>query len=213
MYLTGSSTPRKVFVATGALLGWLTLILQFYLMLNNRVVPVPETTLRFFSYFTILTNTLVAITYTVLWLDPPAGRIRMLTKASFLTAVTVYILIVGIIYNVILRSLWSPKGLQQLVDESLHTVLPLLFFLFWLLFVPKATLEWKQSFIWLAYPIAYILYILLIGALTGFYPYPFADAGQLGYPRALLNGLGIIAFFSLLSLLLIALGKNLHHKR
>lgn len=213
MYLTGTSTPRKLFAATGALLGWITLILQFYLMMNNRIVSLPETTLRFFSYFTILTNTLVAITYTVLWVDPPTGRFKALTRVSALTAVTVYILIVGIIYNVILRALWEPKGLQYLVDEALHTVIPLLFFIFWLVFVPKASLEWRQSLSWLGYPIAYVLYILILGAITRFYPYPFADAGQLGYPRALLNGLGIVAAFFLLSLLLIALGKRLPRKQ
>jgi hypothetical protein len=114
---------------------------------------------------------------------------------------------VGIVYNVILRSLWDPQGLQRCVDEALHTVQPLLFFIFWLLFVPKKELQWKHAFIWLFYPFAYIFYLLVSGPFTGFYPYPFADVNKLGYTAAMLNGVLIIAAFFILSLLLIGVSR------
>jgi len=47
-------------------------------------------------------------------------------EAGVITAITVYITIVGLVYNVILRFLWKPEGLQFIVDELLHTVIPLL---------------------------------------------------------------------------------------
>src|ERR1700753_1652308 len=194
---------RKTYAAAGAVVSWLALGLQFYLILENRVVSVPETILRYFSFFTILTNILVALTYTAIVFD----RMKKLTQPVMLTATTVYIVIVGIIYNTILRFLWEPAGLALVVDESLHTVIPLSFLVFWIGFVPKSGLRWVHAFQWLVYPAAYVLYVIVLGALTAYYPYPFADAGQLGYPRALLNGLGIIAAFYVLGLLFIGLSR------
>jgi hypothetical protein len=209
MPLEDNPTFRRKFAAAGALLGWLALVLQLYLMIQNRVVPIPATLLRFFSYFTILTNLIAVLSYTAVWLNSSKGFPYTLTRPRSLSAVTVYILIVGIIYNIILRSLWHPQGLQLIVDELLHTILPVLFLLFWWLFVPKTGLKWRFAFAWLWYPAVYIIYTVLMGALTGFYPYPFADASQLGYPRALLNGGGMLCAFYALSMVLIAIGKRL----
>ena len=36
-------------------------VTQYFLMIENRIAPVGETTIRFFSFFTILTNSLVAV--------------------------------------------------------------------------------------------------------------------------------------------------------
>ena len=58
-------TPaERAFVVVGALMGWFAVGLQFYLVIVNRVESLPETMIRFFSYFTILTNILVALYFT-----------------------------------------------------------------------------------------------------------------------------------------------------
>ncbi|MEO7961116.1 MAG: hypothetical protein ABIR19_06205, partial [Ginsengibacter sp.] len=49
-----------------SLLGWFALLSQLYLILQNRVAPVFETVIRYFSFFTILTNILVAVCATML---------------------------------------------------------------------------------------------------------------------------------------------------
>jgi hypothetical protein len=196
---------KRTYAAIGALIGWISLFLQLYLLLENRTVSVPESFLRFFSYFTILTNILVALSLTAVCLR--SEREGFFIRPITLSAVTVYILIVGIVYNVILRSLWEPQGLQKWVDEALHTVQPLLYLVFWLLFVQKNELKWKHAFNWLLYPVAYIIYLLVSGPFTGFYPYPFADVNKLGYPAAMLNGVFIIAGFFVLSLLLIGISR------
>jgi hypothetical protein len=37
----------------------------FYLMIENRAAPMPEAIIRFFSFFTILTNSFVAVYFTM----------------------------------------------------------------------------------------------------------------------------------------------------
>jgi len=198
------------YAALLAIIGWSTVILQFYLILRNRTESVEETVVRFFSFFTILTNMLVALCSTVLWLRPGAGGgswLYFLSKPATLTAVAVYITVVGLVYNILLRLLWDPQGLEQLVDESLHTVIPSLFILFWLIFVPKGGLQWRDVPAWLIYPFVYTCWIMIRGAVSGWYPYPFIDLTKISTQEVLVNAGAVLVSFLLFSLLLVGVGK------
>lgn len=200
----------RIYPAVLSLLGWFALIAQYYLMIQNGTLPAGELTIRFFSYFTILTNLLVAICNTVLWLHPAS---RFFSRAGTQTAFTVYILVVGLIYNAVLRWLWQPQGLQWVVDELLHSVIPVLSLVYWGFYTAKRRLEWKQCWPWLLYPLFYFVYILVRGASSGFYPYPFIEVNRIGITQALMNALGIAAIFLLLSLLFISISRYLTSAR
>lgn len=202
-------TSFKVFAAVGALFGWFAVVFQFWLMMQNRTRPVPGTIIQFFSYFTILTNTIVAIYFTLML----RGAKGWVARASTATALAVYIIVVGLVYNLILRQLWEPKGLQKMVDEVLHTVNPLYFLVYWVMFVRKDELKWKHVFQWLAYPFVYCIYVLIRGGLTDLYPYPFIDVTKLGMGTVLLNCVMLFAGFILLSLLFIGIAKTLTARR
>lgn len=200
----------RTYAAIGAFIGWLTVVAQFYLIIINRTATLPETVVRFFSYFTILTNILVALSFTALLLKQGNQWRSFFSRPDVLTAIAVYITIVGLVYNLILRRLWAPEGLQRLVDELLHTVMPLLFFLFWCIYVSRHALKWKQVPYWLLYPFIYFLYVLVRGALSGFYPYPFVNVKEHGYGPVLLNSLYIMSAFVFFSVLFVAIGKIRH---
>src|SRR5258705_6908454 len=93
----------QAFLAIGAIIGWFAVGLQFYLIIVNRVTSVPETIIRFFSFYTILTNILVALYFTVLLLKPDFRWGNFFSRANVITAITLYITVVGITYNLILR--------------------------------------------------------------------------------------------------------------
>lgn len=203
-----SNLPRA-YAALGSLIGWFALIAQFYLIILNRSLSLIATIVQYFSFFTILTNLLVALCFTVLYLKPKSGSLTLFLKPKLQAALTVYIIVVGIVYNIILRQIWEPQGLQMWVDELLHSVIPILFLLYWLLYGDKKELQWKDAFLWLAYPLVYSAYILIRGFFTNLYPYPFIDVNTLGYPQVLINSLLLYLFFLVLSLILVALGKVL----
>ena len=197
----------RIIALLGALIAWFAIIAQLYLMMTNRVVSVPGTIFRFFSFFTIDTNILVALCFSFIFLRGTSGVSRFFTKAATITAITIYVTMVGIVYHVILRSIWHPEGLQKIVDDLLHSVIPLLFVLFWVFLTPIEGLKWKNALSWLLYPIAFILYTIIHGAITKFYPYMFVDVTRHGYNKVLANaGLFFLAIF-FLSLVLIATGK------
>ena len=202
-----SSDTVKMFAAIAALLGWFAIAAQFYLILEMRVSSVPETIIRFFSFFTVLSNIITALCFTGLLLDPKYALHRFFSKPGNQTAVTVYIIIVGAVYNLVLRFIWNPEGLQKIVDEVLHSVIPVLMVIFWLVFTNKNKLQWKDTLQWMLYPISYTIFIAIRGAFSGFYPYPFINVPVIGYPRALLNGAGLVLVFMGLSLFLIAVAR------
>jgi hypothetical protein len=191
----------KLLLAAICLLGWFALTGQFYLIILNRVTSIPEIIIRYFSYFTILTNLLVAICCTTLLTNRNSKIKGFFLRQNTLTAITVYITVVGLVYNSILRFLWNPQGLQQIVDELLHSVIPLLFIVFWWLFVPKGKFQWKSVLAWLLYPLIYLVFVLLRGLPSSFYPYPFIDVDKIGYYKTFINSSGILLAFLAISIL------------
>ena len=179
----------------GSIIGWFAVITQYVLMLNVSLETTAETTIRFFSYFTILSNTLVAVYFTVMWLKKPSLLLLRLQKPGILTAVTLYISIVGLVYQLVLRSIWSPTGMQKLVDELLHSVMPLFVIVFWYLYENHKTTSWKSFPKWLIFPSLYLVYILIRGHFSNYYPYPFMDVTQLGLNQVLLNSGVLVLVF------------------
>jgi hypothetical protein len=203
------------FTSIISLAGWFALVLQFCIMYNNAKISgenLSKAITRYFSYFTILTNIAVALSLTVFLLKPLSRLGNFFSKPSTFTAVAVNITIVGLIYNTLLRNLWKPEGLQLLADELLHLIIPVLYIMFWVFFVPHVKLKWTSFFQWLIYPLVYLIYILIYGNSTHWYPYPFVDVAALGYPGTLANAAMLLILFVLMSLLFITADRMLRKK-
>ena len=207
-----NSALVKTFLWLGAVLGWFALAAQFYIYLNSGVASVGETTIRYFSFFTIDSNGLSALAFTSLLLAPSSRMGRFFGHYSTLTAVTVYMVVVGLVYNVILRSLWDPQGLQWIVDELLHSVLPALLVLHWLMFVAPERLQWKSIPVWMLFPLFYCIFIMWRGAKSGVYPYPFLNPDTLGHEKVYHNIGGMIALFFVVAFLLVGVSKILRKR-
>ncbi|WP_047788498.1 Pr6Pr family membrane protein [Tenacibaculum mesophilum] len=189
----------------GFCITWFAIITQFVLMIINRQTDVQEAIIRFFSFFTILTNTLVALFFT----NKITRKMNTFNKNGALTAITSFILIVGLVYQVVLRATWNPTGLQLVVDELLHTIIPTYMFIYWLLYAKSNNLKLKYILPWLTYPIFYIVYIMIRGNLSGFYPYPFLNVTKIGLQQSIINISVILIVSLILMSLLILIGKKL----
>ena len=198
---------RRLLALLLTLLGWAAVIIQFYLMMENRVASIPETIVRFFSFFTILTNIIVASYFLMEVFKKPQS---LTANNKLLTPVTVYITIVGLVYQILLRHTWSPTGLQMVVDELLHTIVPLLAIVYWFLYYPKTKPQYKQIATWTLYPFIYVIYILIRGNLSGFYPYPFINVTNLGLASVLINAVFLMMVFIAISALFVRIKSNRH---
>lgn len=199
----------RIIQAIGAVVGWFAVITQLYLIITNRNASVGETIVRFFSFYTILTNILVALCLTCSLFASQTTAGKFFSRYSTITAITLYILVVGIVYNLVLRSLWQPEGMQKIVDELLHSFIPLWFVIYWLTVRPRTRLHWRQSFTWLIYPLVYTVFILIRGKLSGFYPYPFIDVKNLGFGQVLLNSFYLFLTFLFIAFILQAIARQL----
>jgi hypothetical protein len=198
----------RIVAMLAAALGWASLAAQLYLSLEAGAASgqaAAETLLRYFSFFTIVTNILVALVLTQAVRAPGRGA---LGRPGTQAATAGYITVVGLIYFVVLRHTWSPTGLQWLVDVIHHYAMPVIYLAFWLAFAPKgAGLGWAAPLRWLAYPAAYLVWILARGAVSGFYPYPFIDVTRLGYGGMALNALAVAGVFVAVGLVIVALAR------
>lgn len=199
-------------VTAAALAGWVGLAIQQYLIFYSRWstgASLLGGLVNFFSFFTVLTNTLVVVvlSYAVVDRDSAAKRFFLAPRVS--SAIAVSIVLVSLAYNLLLRHLWQPEGFQFIADELLHDVMPLLFVVYWWRCVPKGTLQCKHIGLWVLYPLVYFAYVLLRGDLLGQYQYPFFDVGTLGYPQVFVNAGGILVGFVLIALAVVGLDKSI----
>lgn len=181
---------------------------------NGTAAPAGVKLLRFFSYFTVQSNILVLITSIVLMRRPSReGTVWRIVRLDSLLG----IVITGIVYATILAPLVQDPGSRASViaNALLHYICPWLSLVVWLLVGPRPRISWATvaaAFIW---PAAWIAYTLVHGAISGWYPYPFLDVGQLGYPKAVLNIVLILVGAAVVAVILRFLDRlpSLAHSR
>jgi hypothetical protein len=201
---------RSGFVRLAAMLGWAGLSIQMYLIFHSRWTlgaSLLGGLMSFFSYFTVITNTLVATVLTCQLTSRESAARRWFLQPWVSSGIAVSIAVVSLAYNVLLRHLWDPEGWQWLADELMHDVMPLLFLAWWWMYVPKGTLRWAHIPLWLIYPLVYFAYVLLRGHLLAAYPYPFIDVDKLGYPQVLVNAGGLLVGFVTIALVVMGFDR------
>ncbi|BAU13522.1 hypothetical protein LEP3755_40620 [Leptolyngbya sp. NIES-3755] len=213
---TRSTSMQRSYEAIGGILLWLALGLQLYLSIKlslDRGLTLWVGIARYFGYFTILTNFLVALAFTVPLVQPRSRWGRFFSHPTVRSAIALYIIVVGIAYSLLLRHIWNPQGWQLVADRMLHDVSPILYVVFWFLFVPKGTLQWRNLPSWLIYPLGYLIVALIRGAIFRWYPYPFLEADKLGYPQVLLNVVMLFVGFCVVGAVLIGIDRLFRHNR
>ncbi|QNG21360.1 hypothetical protein SAMN05444695_11076 [Rhodococcus triatomae] len=156
---------------------------------------------NFFSYFTIQSNVLAVgvLLAGAVW-DPTSDRWQLVRGA-----VTTYLVITAVVYAVLLSDIdvmlddrWS--------NSILHQVIPLVLVLDWLLVPPRRPIGLVRAPTWLVYPLVYASYSLIRGAWIGWYPYPFLDPWDKGYPRLMLDLVVLGAVMAVLAFGVAAIG-------
>lgn len=177
---------------------------------------------NYFSLFTVCSAilTIAVLTAAIVWtLRHRDARTESFGVALGLAMVTGPVLLLGIVFNVLLRgaptaeALADSAGIHFLdmwATEILHVVLPLLLLLD-LFFAPRRrALPWSTLGAIAAYPILWLGYTMVRGAVTPtpdgsastWYPYPFLDPnGSAGWP-------GVLTYVMVMLVVLIAIGAG-----
>ncbi|MFF1539885.1 Pr6Pr family membrane protein [Microbacterium sp. NPDC058269] len=148
----------------------------------------PTVAANFLSFFTIESNILAAIVLLIaaIW----ALRHHATTDAEpqwlavLLVCVSTYMIVTGIVYNTLLRSVELPQGVTvPWSNEVLHVIIPLFLLLDVLLAPRRRALGWSTIAIAAIFPLVWAVYTLIranliIAPATGqpyWYPYPFLN--------------------------------------
>lgn len=184
-----------------ALLGFSALATEVATLVERDVFsPV-----NFFSYFTVLTNVLVVVTFLASAIALAHGKRYALSTLR--SAVTVYILVVGIGFAVLLSGLDGITFTAVAWDNTvLHYLIPLAVLVDYILDRPLKT-KFTTALLWLAFPLVYLVYTLIRGSIIGWYPYPFLDPTLHGYGPVVIGISGIVALSVALTWLVVYFAK------
>jgi hypothetical protein len=204
--MSAVTTTARTVAALLALITWVGLAVQFHATFALEG-SLGSTMAVLLWYFTITTNLLVAIVFTGIAL----GR-ESFAGPSLLGGTTLYILLVGVIYNLLLHGLQELSGGSAIANILLHMVTPILVPIFWLIFAKKGELTRRDPLLWAIYPLAYLFYALIRGEVTHRYPYPFMNVNELGVGRTSVNALLIAVAFLVASWLFVWLDSVLSRR-
>jgi hypothetical protein len=143
--------------------------------------------LNFMSYFTILSN---AIAGTVLLIGAYLGIRRQAPPAWYepaRAAATLYMAVVGLVFVALLRNV-DLGGLLPWINNVHHYLMPVAVVADWVLAPPTRAPTTRDLLRLLLFPLGYVVYTLVRGALGGWYPYPFLNPAVVG-------GSGVVALY------------------
>lgn len=219
-----STTPTRVspwarpLFGINALVAWAGCGLQFFLsawgvypntntvpsLLGNDTQGALGRIFDYFTYFTILSNILVAVILTMLFLNPLRdGKVFRVLRLDTVLMITV----TGVVYNLVLAADSKNVGWQVVANSLEHQITPILTVLVWLIVGPRGWVNLRTIAWAFALPIGWLVYALIRGAIIGAYPYPFLDVVRYGYGTVFINVLGIIVFALVILLILWGVDK------
>lgn len=166
----------------------------------------PGRVFNVFCYFTVQSNILVGVTSALLFVRPQRASetFRVLRLAGLAAIVVTFV-----IYHTALSHLVDLDGWAKLADQLLHTVVPVLTVIAWVVVGPRRQAEKRSAWLALLPPAAWVAFTLVRGELIDFYPYPFVDVEEYGYPRVALNIAGVGVLFYALTRGAVALDRRL----
>ena len=152
---------------------------------------------EYFSYFTIessMMNVVVLLVGGMLaWRSPHETELFTSVRVAILS----YAVVTGIVYNVLLRNLPGDGGYEppSWCNEVMHVWVPIFILLDWLFAPGRARVSWARLWLVVSFPLAWLAFTLIRGAITGWYPYPFLRPGGAGGFGSVLSYIAGIAAF------------------
>lgn len=188
-----------------AVLGVAAIATQLLDLANKGVLnPV-----NFFSYFTILSNTLAVIVLlagATIWRNRPTPMSDMVRGAAVL-----YMTVTLIVFALLLSGTNVDTAIPW-VNTVVHQLLPVVVIVDWLVDPPTTRLTNRQGLAWLIPPLVWILYTMIRGPIAGWYPYPFLDPANGGYGSVAVTTLVILAGGAVLCVILVIAGNTMRDR-
>lgn len=181
------------------------LILAAVTALTVDLVRADGSVANLFSFFTIDSNVLAALTLVLTGIRASRGMSSQ--PLVFLRGcATLYMAITGVVYVLLLRDVDVQVPFPW-ANAVLHYVAPIVMVVDWVV-LERPTVDLRGALGWLAFPVAWLAYTLVRGEIVDWYPYPFLDVRDHGYGGVAVAALGVAVFSSLVLSLLVAVARS-----
>jgi hypothetical protein len=160
--------------------------------------------INYFSYFTIDSNMIAAA---VLLIGASGwGVVNRSTLDLLRGGSLVYMSVTGIVFTLLLSNTDVDTAIPW-VNTVVHELMPIVIVADWLLDPPARRLTLRQGLLWLSFPLVWIIYTLIRGAISSQYPYPFLDPANGGYASVAVYCVGILVVMTIVCGLAVTLGN------
>ena len=153
-------------------------------------------------YFTVLMVVATGVTFALMVMR------RAHASVGWMSAVTTWIVMVGIVYLALLAADHNPTGINAVINEIQHTAVPIATLAFWVAFAPKAGLTFMQPLVWVICPLGYSIYAMVRGLFDGRFPYFFLNPETTGWFGVFAYMVGLGALFYVAGALLVLVAKR-----
>ena len=161
--------------------------------------------LGLFRYYTLQSNLIVLATFTLLLI----GKFKF--PKHYIIGVAVYITVTFSVFALMLSATYQPTGWNQVSNILSHYITPLLVIGYVIKYRLEFDVKMKDSLLWILYPVAYILFMIIFGSITNDYLYPFFQLHVVGLTAFILTLFVLVFYFLGLSFLfvkIVSFGKK-----
>lgn len=175
----------------------------------NLIVDPEFVSINFLSFFTIESNFFAGI---VLLLGAFLPDTRQTSRMWDVVrgAAMLYMVTTGVVYALLLGGLFNPfSGERPWTSSVLHQVIPIVMVVDFVIHPLTNRISMRHVLVWTMYPLLFLAYSLIRGAIVGWYPYGFLSPHEAGgYAGVALISLSISVAFLLLAASLVQISKK-----
>lgn len=145
----------------------------------------------FYIYYTNLSNYICAIVIIINFIhciknikNKKNEYFDTLIRFNFMCLIL--IMITFFVYNILLTNCTIVEYFSSFYNVIMHFILPIMFFLNWILFYEHGKIKWYYPLLGIVMPMIYVIFILIRGVIlkgstqTIIYPYFFLNVNQIG---------------------------------
>lgn len=160
---------------------------------------------RLFSFFTIQSNIVVGVVAALLAIRPLRGSLRwQVARMDALLG----IVITGLVFDLVLARQVDLHGWALVATIGFHYVTPWVTLIAWIVLGPRYRFRARTVLLAFAWPILWLVYTFVRGAIVDWYPYPFLDVNEKGFGVALGNSLMVVVIAVVLAVAFVQIDRR-----
>jgi len=136
---------------------------------------------NFFSFFTIQSNLIAAVVLLIgasglPFVERPTGTWDLVRGAA-----AIYLTLTFVVFALLLSDITDElQTTIPWVNAVVHQIVPVVMILDFLIVPLAHRISFRQSLVWIVYPLLWLAYTLIRAQIVGWYPYPFLNPAESG---------------------------------